>query len=149
MSSKVVVFDMDGTLADFYGVEGWLSSLAIEDTKPYEVAKPLFSMNALLKQMRKMKRAGWVFKIVSWGSKQSSNDFLKRTETAKLEWLRRYGLLDEIDSVQVVPYGVPKHEISSGILFDDNETICNAWAEAGGRAVNVTQENLMDVLKHL
>lgn len=39
-----IFFDMDGTLADFYGVENWLEYLNAEDTLPYEVAKPLHNM---------------------------------------------------------------------------------------------------------
>lgn len=30
-----VCFDMDGTIADFFGVEGWLEMLHNEDTTPY------------------------------------------------------------------------------------------------------------------
>ena len=33
--NKVLVFDMDGTLCDFYGVEGWLNCLMAEDVRPY------------------------------------------------------------------------------------------------------------------
>ena len=36
-------FDLDGTLADFYGVENWLEYLEAEDTTPYAVAEPLLS----------------------------------------------------------------------------------------------------------
>jgi hypothetical protein len=35
--NKTLVFDMDGTIADFYGVTGWLDYLKAEDTTPYEV----------------------------------------------------------------------------------------------------------------
>lgn len=146
---KIVVFDMDGTLADFYGVEGWLDDLIAENTRPYEDAAPLFSMLALKRQIRKMKKAGWIFKIVTWGSKQSSADFLDRTKHAKLEWLKRYHLIDEMESIQVVPYGTPKHELASGILFDDNDSICADWARAGGQFVNVAQSDLLSVLKSL
>ena len=31
--NKVLVFDMDGTIADFYGVDGWLDCLMDEEQK--------------------------------------------------------------------------------------------------------------------
>ena len=33
-------FDMDGTIADLYGVKNWLPYLEAEDTTPYAIAKP-------------------------------------------------------------------------------------------------------------
>ena len=38
---KEIWFDMDGTIADLYGVENWLEMLIAEDPTPYAVAKPL------------------------------------------------------------------------------------------------------------
>ena len=32
--NKTLVFDMDGTIADLYGVEGWLEMLRAEDETP-------------------------------------------------------------------------------------------------------------------
>ena len=31
---KVIVFDMDGTITDFYGVEGWLDDLHASNPRP-------------------------------------------------------------------------------------------------------------------
>ena len=44
---KTIVFDMDETLANFYGVKTWLADLAQENTRPYEVAEPLYNMAEL------------------------------------------------------------------------------------------------------
>ena len=33
--TKMIVFDMDGTIADLYGVEGWLEMLEAENAAPY------------------------------------------------------------------------------------------------------------------
>ena len=41
---KVIVFDMDGTIVDFYGVSGWLNDLNNHRTRPYEIAEPLYDM---------------------------------------------------------------------------------------------------------
>ena len=53
-------FDMDGTIANFYGVENWLDYLKAEDTKPYEIAKPLFNFSAFARLLNKAKRNGYV-----------------------------------------------------------------------------------------
>jgi phosphoglycolate phosphatase-like HAD superfamily hydrolase len=56
MDNKTIVFDMDGTIANFYGVANWLEYLQNEDTTPYEVAAPLYDMeylNALLIILKK------------------------------------------------------------------------------------------------
>ena len=42
-----IYFDMDGTIADFYGVENWLDYLLAEKTFPYVSAKPLVDNNKL------------------------------------------------------------------------------------------------------
>ena len=44
---KTLVFDMDGTIADLYGVEGWLDMLRGEDATPYAIANPLYDMEML------------------------------------------------------------------------------------------------------
>ena len=46
-TSKVINFDMDGTIANLYGVEGWLDDLENFRTRPYEQAKPLVNMRIL------------------------------------------------------------------------------------------------------
>ena len=45
--TKAIYFDMDGTIANFYGVDGWLDDLINERTRPYAQARPLVNMNAL------------------------------------------------------------------------------------------------------
>ena len=46
--TKAIYFDMDGTIADLYGVPNWLDCLIAEKTKPYREAKPLVDMRNLL-----------------------------------------------------------------------------------------------------
>ena len=40
-------FDMDGTIANLYGVENWLEMLMAEDETPYAIAKPLVNLSLL------------------------------------------------------------------------------------------------------
>ena len=44
---KMIVFDMDGTIADLYNVNGWLEMLRAEDPTPYTIAEPMYEMDRL------------------------------------------------------------------------------------------------------
>ena len=41
---KNIYFDMDGTIADLYGVENWLEYLRAENPAPYRAAAPMLDM---------------------------------------------------------------------------------------------------------
>ena len=53
-----ICFDMDGTIADLYGVDGWLNYLIAEDIRPYKEAKPIVNMNVLARRLNALQRAG-------------------------------------------------------------------------------------------
>ena len=56
---KVTInFDMDGTIADLYGVENWLTYLINEDTFPYANAKPLLHLSSLARKLNTLQKAG-------------------------------------------------------------------------------------------
>ena len=55
--AKAIYFDMDGTIANFYGVPNWLECLAANDPTPYKVAKPLVNMNVLARLLNRVLRA--------------------------------------------------------------------------------------------
>ena len=88
--TKEIYFDMDGTLADFYGVENWLEYLEKEDTTPYEIAKPLLNMNVLARYLNKLSRDGWKISIISWGSKNGSAEYLRAVEQVKKKWIEKH-----------------------------------------------------------
>ena len=64
-----ICFDMDGTIADLYGVENWLDYLIAEDVKPYAEAKVLVNMNSLARRLNTLQRNGYEIVIISWLSK--------------------------------------------------------------------------------
>lgn len=139
---KVINFDMDGTIADLYGVEGWLDDLINGNTRPYDVAKPLVNLSALARQINKMQKNGYKFNIISWTSKSGSAEYNERVRVSKLKWLARHLHSVKWDNIFIVPYGTPKHEISSGILFDDEKPNREKW---GVGAYDV--ENILGVLR--
>lgn len=142
MNKKIFNFDMDGTIADLYGVDGWLDDLTNSNVRPYAIAKPLLNLSALARQINKMQKMGYIFNIISWTSKTGSAEYNKAVTETKLKWLAKHLPSVKWDNIFIVPYGTPKHEISRGILFDDEIGNRTAWGD-GAYDVN----DILGVLK--
>ena len=65
---KILVFDMDGTIADFYGVPNWETDLLNGNVRPYVEAKPLYDMDELNVILNEFHLLGWII-IVTWSPK--------------------------------------------------------------------------------
>jgi len=135
-------FDMDGTLADFYGVENWLQYLIDGNPYPYEVAKPLVNMSVLARRLNSLQRKGYKVNVISWLAKNSNADFDKAVTTAKVKWLRKHLPSVHWDNINIVGYGIPKNTIGCGVLFDDEEPNRKMWGEGAYDA-----HNILEVLK--
>lgn len=142
--TKQINFDMDGTIADFYGVENWLDYLIAEDVTPYAIARPLINMNSLARILNRLQRNGYKICIISWTSKSGSSEYNDRVAEVKKAWLAQHLASVHFDEINIVNYGTPKYTIGSGILFDDEEPNRNMWGEG---AYDV--ENIIEILKNL
>lgn len=149
-NNKWIWFDMDGTIADLYGVDGWLDDLVALRTRPYELAKDLYNLADLLEIMIALKNSGYNLGVISWGSKANNDDFDKRVEKVKIEWLKNRLLDILLDEIIVTPYGVCKADTCKkygyGILVDDEEQNRNAWTL--GATINAN-ENILEALRGL
>ena len=115
-------FDMDGTIANLYGVENWLPMLIAENPMPYAVAEPLVNLSVLARLLNQLQAQGHEIGIISWLSKNSTANYDALVTEAKKGWLRKHMASVRWDAVEIVAYGTPKHEVcGSGILFDDEE----------------------------
>ena len=141
---KEIWFDMDGTIADLYGVEGWLDMLLNENTKPYEIAKPLVNMRELAKVLNRLIEKGWEIGVISWLAKNGTNDYNKKVANAKIKWLAKHLKSVKFAKIDIVEYGTPKQINRNGILFDDEKQNRENWL---GMAYNV--ENIIQVLREL
>ena len=140
-------FDMDGTIADLYGVENWLDYLIAENTLPYEVARPLVRLNQLARRLNTLQRNGYNLAVISWLSKSGSEEYNRAVTEVKVEWLRKHLPSVEWDRVTIVPYGTPKENFCNNpldILFDDEERNRNNWT---GRAYDV--QNILEILREI
>ena len=143
--TKAIYFDMDGTIANLYGVENWLDMIINKDATPYKVAEPLVKMNTLARMLNSLNRKGYIIGIVSWLAKNSNNEYDEEVTKAKLEWLKIHLKSVNFEEIHIVPYGTPKHEVvnnPNGILFDDEEPNRNNWK---GTAFDV--DNIIETLK--
>lgn len=139
---RAINFDMDGTIADFYGVEGWLSYLMERNPFPYENAKPLVNMSALARRLNALQRKGYEINIISWLAKNSTDDFDKIVTLAKEKWLKKHLPSVKWNKITIVAYGVDKSTLGEGVLFDDEERNRKMWGEG---AYDV--HNILEVLK--
>ena len=127
---KMIVFDMDGTIADLYGVENWLPMLRAEDDTPYRVAEPLFDMDLLIELLEIIKDMGWTIAVTSWLAMNGSKKYNNKVREAKKNWLKQYNF--PLDEIHLVKYGTTKADCTRKkadyqILVDDNEEIRKGW----------------------
>lgn len=144
-NNKAIYFDMDGTIANLYGVTDWLSMLIAHDPTPYAVAKPLLRLATLARLLNRLQRQGYTIGIISWLAKGSDTDYDNQVTQTKIKWLQKHLHSVKFDEIHIVEYNTPKHEIvkyPNGILFDDEEKNRTQWT---GKAYDV--DNIIDTLK--
>ncbi len=146
VENKVLVFDMDGTIADLYGVENWLEQIRAFSPTPYRVAKPMYDMDMLNTLLKMLKEQGWTVVVTSWLSMDTTRAYDREVRKAKLEWLNRYHF--PYDEVHLVKYGTTKANCTRKlggyqILIDDNEQVRKGWNL--GRTINANNDIIVDL----
>lgn len=142
-----ICFDMDGTLADLYGVDNWLTDLRNENTRPYEMAKVLLNMNILARRLNRLQAKGHKIVVISWLSKSGSDNYNEAVTEAKKAWLKKHLGSVKFDEMNIVKYGTPKSLFCSSaedVLFDDEKPNRENWL---GRAYDVN--NILETLATL
>lgn len=145
--ARTIFFDMDGTIADLYGVENWLDFLIASDSLPYEIAKPLIRLSALARILHRLQNEGYRVGIISWLSKNSTPEYDAKVTEAKKNWLKTHLPSVKFDEINIVPYGTAKEKFAKtekDILFDDEEKNRQNWT---GEAFGV--ENILEILRGL
>ena len=127
---KILVFDMDGTIADLYSVNNWLEDLKNENPRPYKIAKPLYDMYILNLLLNVLKSYGWKIVVTTWLAKGSTKNYDKLVREAKLAWLEQYNF--PYDEIHLVKYGTTKANCTRKqggfqILIDDNQNVRKGW----------------------
>jgi hypothetical protein len=145
---RMIYFDMDGTIADLYGVENWLSRLRNEDATPYLEARPLCDMDTLCRLLVEAKAMGYMIGIITWLSKEATKEYKRAVTQAKKEWIKQHMAI-EIDEMHFIQYGTRKDYVAKdkkGIIFDDDERVRNKWK---GEAYNPTEKDIIETLQEI
>jgi len=137
-------FDMDGTIADLYGVENWLEMLIAHDETPYAIAKPVVNLSVLARLMNKVQRKGFEICIVSALAKDSTAEYDEKVRNAKIKWLANHLKSVHFNEIRFVPYWYTKNDVNTGadVLFDDEERHLEKWT---GTAVHASK--MIETLK--
>ena len=153
MKVKMICFDMDGTIADLYGVNGWLEMLESHNPTPYIEAQPLWDMAELANTLMALQEVGIEIRIITWLAKDSNAEYNEAVRLAKREWLAECGF--PYDNFHGVAYGATKAdsvrkylaEDETAILIDDNDKVRRGWHL--GETINPTEEDIIEILKGL
>lgn len=140
-------WDMDGTIANLYAVDGWLDMLRAYDETPYEEAEVMLNMALFARYLHKVQKLGYRIGVISWLSKMPTPEYDEAVTEAKLEWLMKHLPSVRWDEINIVAHGTPKQnfmETENDILFDDeDQNRANWYGEA------YKPEDIMTVLKNL
>ena len=147
---KMICFDMDGTIADLYAVPNWLEKLRAEDASPYTEAEPMLDMEALRTVLYELISQDWEIRVITWLSKDSTEEYKNAVRKAKADWLNKYRFPAE--SCHMVAYGTTKADCvrkaaESAILVDDNRKVRNGWTL--GETIDPTNCDIIEELKKL
>ena len=123
-------FDMDGTIADLYGVDGWLESILARDTRPYDEARGIGNLAVIARLLTAVQKRGHEIGIISWTAKGAPAEYNTAVTEAKKAWLRKHLPTVQWDMIKVVDYGTNKYMATGGgILFDDEKPNREIWGK--------------------
>ena len=150
---KMICFDMDGTIADLYAVNEWLPRLRAEDASPYREALAMWNMLKLAEILSNLQALGVDIRIITWLSKDSSEEYKDAVREAKRDWLAEQGF--PFDHFHGIQYGATKAdsvrkylgENETAWLIDDNAKVREGWHL--GETIDPTNVNLLEILSSL
>ena len=142
--NKAIYFDMDGTIADLYGVDNWLEDLLHENVRPYAEARPLINLQALARILNRLIHDGYSVNVISWTSRGGSAEYNREVAKVKIQWLKTHLKSVKFSKIEILPYGTPKELYGDGILFDDEKHNRESWGKGA-----YTEKEIFEVLKNL
>lgn len=146
-----IYLDMDGTIADLYGDPDWLTKLKAFDASVYANARPLVHFSTLARYLNRLQAYGCHIGIISWLSKNGTEQFNNEVAEVKREWLAKHLPSVKWDEIHIVPYGIPKSSFAvreDDILFDDELKNLLEW-DFYRHGCAFKAEYLMDILREM
>ena len=150
---KMICFDMDGTIAQLYAVPNWLARLHAQDPTPYLEAEAMWNMAQLAEILSALQSLGIEIRIITWLSKESTEEYKNAVREAKKEWLENYDF--PYDHFHGIQYGATKADSirkalapnETAWLIDDNAKVRKGWHM--GEAIDPTNIDLLELLSSL
>jgi hypothetical protein len=145
---KFIVFDMDGTLFDFYGVENWKEYLDVEHSVfPYLAAKPLYDPDVLNPVIKELRNQGWTIIVCSWLSQYKTYDFHEQIRRAKIKRLKEIAF--PYDFLIMTDYGTDKQACIKNfggiqVLVDDSDEVLSHW---NGRTIDAKHDIMPGLMR--
>lgn len=121
--SKIIYVDMDGTINNFYDVDGWLTDLHNESVRPYLEAKGK-NLSYVARLLNALQKQGWKIAILTALSDGCSPKYGELIKKAKFRWLGDHLPSIEFDDIIFLDYQTQKGDIvnqTGGFLIDDNQ----------------------------
>ena len=125
MNEKITVYlDMDGTIADLYGIENWLPRLRNNDPTIFLECDPIITEEMLFETFPEEL---YDIKILSMTPKGASKEYCKKVAEQKDFWLNTY--FPRLTKRIYRAYGHNKNLKNSwkAILIDDSAPIRKSW----------------------
>lgn len=127
---KKIFFDMDGTVADLYGRDGWLESIQNEEAGLFLNLEPLHDTEAFDEMAMNLISNGWSIGIITWLPMNASFQYMETVAKEKWLWAQRF--MPYISEFHAIPYGMPKQnapfkKAQKMVLVDDNYEVLRMW----------------------
>lgn len=139
---KSIWFDMDGTIAELYKVEGWLVSLREGDWNVYAECEPRTHAERIRSAVEALVAHGWQVGVITWASKGIDwGKDLDAIRDVKFNWLCENFPEIADGRFACIPYGYSKAQFleemgdnySLAYLVDDNREVRAEWRSHGER----------------
>ena len=149
---KKIYFDMDGTVADLYGREGWHMALRTEQAGLFKNLEPLHDMDELKVICEELITNGWEIGIITWLPIGATKEYQEICTAEKIEWANRY--MPYVTEIFAQVYGTPKHtaperKAKIQVLVDDNDEVREIWKTPKQRKAIDAKDNMLEKLKEL
>lgn len=141
---KSIWFDMDGTIAELYKVEGWLPKLRNNEWSVYSECAPRAHANRIRNAVAALIEEGWQVGVITWASKGVDwGKDLDAIAEVKFNWLCQFFPEIADGKFACIPYGYSKavfleemaenhgDHYSLCYLVDDNKEVRADWRSHG------------------
>lgn len=128
--AKCIMFDMDGTVYDLYGVDNWLDKLNNSDVSVYCDGAPKVDLDKLAEVCLALIDKGYEIGVITWLAKNGSDRFNRNTTETKKLWVKNN--MPYVTRFTAQKYGTPKQKaldrtFKFAILVDDNKEVREMW----------------------